>query len=1005
MDLSRRDFLKATGIGGISLALSSLGFDLKEAKAAAHTFKLEGAREFTSICHFCACGCGVIGYVKDGKLINLEGATDSPINRGALCSKGLGYAVIPNSKERATKPLYRAPGSDHWEEISWDEAIDRAAKAMKNAREKGWKQTEEIDGETYEVRRTDGLSFIGGSQINNEECYQNIKMARALGVVYIDNQTRVCHANTPPAMGAAFGRGAMTNPWGDLKNTKLVWIEGSNLAECHPMGLKNVMKAREQNGTKIVHVDVRYTRTSKIADEFFQLRPGTDIAFMGYIISQMLEREKFNKDYVLRNTNAACLLRDDFSFHDGLFSGFDEAKKSYTNRESWGYALGADGKPQKANDLFAPNTVLSRLKEFYSRYTVEMVSNVTGMPAEDIQRAADIWVNHEGPAIIMYALGMTQHTVGVQNIRCFTIMQLLKGNIGIPGGGIIAMRGQPNVQASTDFGIEFNMQPGYLVAPTHKTNTLAKWTDAFGTFRRKWYVNMTKAWFGEHATAENDYGFNYGAIRNGNHPDSIYAIFEDAWRGTMHALYLCGQNPHVTNANAGLVHDGLCKMDSLVVQDIFVNETAEFWNRPGDNPADIQTEVIFLPACSYLEREGSITNSMRLIQWRMKGPDVLGDSKPDYEINDMLWKRIRELYADSTDKKDEPIKFMTWNYRKDHYLEDIMKEISGYDVATGTVVNGIDELKDNGETASGMWIYAGYYGREGNMTARRGQDDPGNVGIFPQFGWAWPDNIHILYNRASCLEDGSPADKDHPLVWWDAAAGKWTGYDVPDVGNRTAGPSTPAGQKPFRMNGEGFARIYAAPYKDKNPDGTTRDASSTPVDGPIPEHYEPFESPTHNAMHENENAQHNPCIKYPRLPEKQPIGTKDKFPYVLCSSGIAEHWCSGTVTRNIPWLNELVKENFVEISEQLAKKIGVKAGDKVKVSSARSEIVVKAMVTKRAQPLKVNGEETHMVWMPYSFGFKGLSTGPSTNYLTNDALDPNSEEQEFKACLVNVQKA
>ena len=686
----------------------------------------------------------------------------------------------------------------------------------------------------------------------------------------------------------------MTNPWGDLKNTKLVWIEGSNLAECHPMGLKNVMKAREQNGTKIVHFDVRYTRTSKIADEFFQLRPGTDIAFMGYIISQMLEREKFNKDYVLRNTNAACLLRDDFSFQDGLFSGFDEAKKSYTNKESWGYALGADGKPQKANDLFAP---------------------------------------------------------------------------------------------------------------THKTNTLAKWTDAFGTFRRKWYVNMTKAWFGEHATAENDYGFNYGAIRNGNHPDSIYAIFEDAWRGTMHALYLCGQNPHVTNANAGLVHDGLCKMDSLVVQDIFVNETAEFWNRPGDNPADIQTEVIFLPACSYLEREGSITNSMRLIQWRMKGPDVLGDSKPDYEINDMLWKRIRELYADSTDKKDDPIKFMTWNYRKDHYLEDIMKEISGYDVATGTVVNGIGELKDNGETASGMWIYAGYYGREGNMTARRGQDDPGNVGIFPQFGWAWPDNLHILYNRASCLEDGSPADKEHPLVWWDAAAGKWTGYDVPDVGNRTAGPSTPAGQKPFRMNGEGFARIYAAPYKDKNPDGTTRDASSTPVDGPIPEHYEPFESPTHNAMHENENAQHNPCIKYPRLPEKQPIGTKDKFPYVLCSSGIAEHWCSGTVTRNIPWLNELVKENFVEISEQLAKKIGVKAGDKVKVSSARSEIVVKAMVTKRAQPLKVNGEETHMVWMPYSFGFKGLSTGPSTNYLTNDALDPNSEEQEFKACLVNVQKA
>lgn len=1004
MDLSRRDFLKATGLSGVGLALASLGLDMPKVRAAAREFKLKGAREFTSICHFCACGCGVIGYVKEGKLINLEGAADSPVNRGALCSKGLGYGQIPNAENRGKTPLYRAPGSDHWEEISWEEAIDRAAHAMKNAREKGWKQTETIDGETIEVRRTDGLSFIGGSQINNEECYQNIKMARALGVVYIDNQTRVCHANTPPAMGAAFGRGAMTNPWGDLKNTQLVWIEGSNLAECHPMGLKNVMAAREDHGTRIVHVDVRYTRTSKIADDYFQLRPGTDIVFLGYIISQMLEKGKFNREYVLRNTNGACLLRDDYHFEDGLFSGYDEAAKSY-DMETWGYALGADGKPQKADDLFAPNTVLSRLKEHYSRYTLDMVTNITGMPAEDVKRAAQIWLDNDKPAVMMYALGMTQHTVGVQNIRCFTIMQLLKGNIGISGGGIDAMRGQPNVQASTDFGIEFNMQPGYLVAPTHKTNTLAKWTKAYGTFRRKWYVNMTKAWFGEHATAENDFGFNYGAVRNGHHPDSIYAIFEDAYRGTMHALYLCGQNPQVTNANAGLVHDGLAKMDSLIVQDIFVNETAEFWNRPGDNPADIQTEVIYLPACSYLEREGSITNSMRLIQWRMKGPDPVGSSKPDYEINNLLWRRIVDLYRDSGDPKDDPIRFMTWDYSDDHTVEDIMKEISGRDTATGALVNGIGELKDNGETSSGMWIYAGYYGREGNMTARRGQEDPGNIGIYPKFAWAWPDNIHILYNRASCLADGSPADPEHPIVWWDRSAGKWTGYDVPDVGNRLHGPDTPDGQKPFRMNGEGIARIYAAPYQDKNPDGTTRDASSTPVDGPIPEFYEPCESPTHNALHENRNAQHNPCMIYPRLPEKQPVGTPDQFPYVLCSSGIAEHWCSGTVTRNIPWLNELVKEPFVEISEQLAGTLGIKAGDKVKVSSARSEVVVKAMVTKRARPLMVNGQETHMVWMPYSWGFKGLSTGPSTNYLTIDALDPNTQEQEFKACLVNLVKA
>ena len=1001
MDLSRRDFLKATGLSGLGLALASLGLDMPRVKAAAKEFKLKGAREFTSVCHFCACGCGVIGYVKEGKLIQLEGATDSPVNRGGLCSKGLGYAHIPNSKERVVKPMYRAPGSDHWEEISWEDAIDKSARALKKARDENWKATENIDGQEVKVNRTDAIGFIGGSQVNNEECYQLIKMARALGVVFIDNQTRVCHANTPPALNAAFGRGAMTNSWMSLQHTKLVWIEGSNLAECHPMGLKNVMKAKDK-GAKIVHVDVRYTRTSKIADKFVQVRPGTDIAFMGSIINYIIESKKYNEDYLRRNTNAYCLLRPDFKLEDGIFSGYNEKTRSY-NMETWGYQVDGSGKPLKANELFAPNTVMSRLKEHFSRYTFEKASEISGAKVEDIKEVAQMFAE-AGPTVIMYALGMTQHTIGVENIRCFTIMQLLKGNIGIPGGGIDAMRGQPNVQASTDYGIMFQYFPGYLSYPTEKTNTLAKWTHASGTFRAKFLKNLLKAWFGEAARPDNDYAFHLLPVRNSHKNNSIYLQFEKAIEGEVKCMYIAGQNPFVSNPNLENVFRGLCKLDTLIYQDLYFNETSSFWERPGAKPADIKTEVIFLPACSYLEREGTMSNSMRMIQWRMKGPEPLGDSKPDYEICDMLWRKIRELYQDSKDPKDDPIKLLTWNYPKEHMVEEIMKEVNGYDLTTGKLLTGIGQIRDDGTTNAGMWIYTGVYGNGVHMAKRRGQEDEGGMGIFPNFGWTWPDNIHILYNRASCDEKGQPVDPEHKLVWWDEAQGRWTGYDVPDVGSRTAGPGTPAGQKPFRMTGEGLGRLFAAKYADVE-NGETRDSSYTPADGPLPEFYEPVESPTRNAMHENANAQFSPCVIYPRMPDLQKIGTKEDYPYVLCSSSLAEHWCGGTITRNVPWLNELVKEPFVEMPVKLADKLGVKSGQMVEVSSVRCAIKVKAMVTERIQPLTINGEETYTVWVPYNWGFKGLSTGESGNYLTMDALDPSGHSQEFKACLVNIKRA
>ena len=1005
MNLSRRDFLKATGLSGVGLALASLGLDVATVSAAAKEYKLTGGREFTSVCHFCGCGCGTIGYVKDGKLINLEGAADNPVNRGGLCPKGIGYGHIPNAELRPKCPLYRAPGSDHWEEISWEEAIDRSARALKKTRDENWVGQDEANGYKFMSNRTDAIGFIGGSQVNNEECYQLIKMARGLGVVFIDNQTRVCHATTPPALNAAFGRGAMTGSWYNLKKAKLIWIEGSNLAECHPLAMKRVMEAKD-NGATIVHVDVRYTRTSRVADHFFQLRPGTDIAFLGALINYIIQNKKYDADYLRRNTNAYCLLRDDYKFDAGIFSGYNEKTRTY-DKTTWGYKVDANGKPVKALSMAEPGTVMDRLAKHFSRYTFEKASAITGMPVADIKKAAELFSSIT-PTVMMYALGMTQHTIGVENIRCFTIIQLLMGNIGVSGGGIDALRGQPNVQSSTDYGIMFQYYPAYLSYPTHTDDTLAKWTHHNGTFRAKFLKNLLKAWFGDAANAGNDYLFNALPIRNGTHNDSLYVMFEKAIEGKMKCIYVCGQNPQMTNANLTIVNKGLKNLNTLIVQDVFVNETAAFWERPGDNPADIQTEVIFMPAASYLERCGTMTNSMRMIQWRMKGPDPTNDSRPDYWICDKLWKRIVELYKDSTDPKDNTIKLLTWNYgdpeaNGEAYVENIMKECNGYDLKDGHLLRGIREIRDDGTTMAGMWIFTGVYGDGVHMARRRGQEDNGDMGIYPNFAWVWPDNIHMLYNRASCDENGKPVRPGQALIWWDEAKGLWDGYDVPDVADRTQGPNTPGGQKPFRMNAEGIARLFAAEYSDVE-NGMTRDHSYTPVDGPLPEFYEPVESPTKNMMNEGQKTEFNPCVIYPRVPKYQKIGTPDEYPYVLCSSSLTEHWCSGTITRNIPYLNELVKEPFVEISEQLATKLGIRKGDRVRVSTARGSVDVKAMVTKRAQPLMVNGTLTHMIWMPYNWGFKGLSKGPSTNYITIDALDPNVQEQEFKACLANVER-
>ena len=806
----------------------------------------------------------------------------------------------------------------------------------------------------------------------------------------------------------------MTNHWADLQNAKVFLIEGSNAAENHVMAMKWIRKAQAK-GAKIIHVDPRFNRTSSIADIYARIRPGADIAFLSAVIHHVLQNKLYDEEYVKLHTNALLVTKDEFGFVDGVFTGYHEDQHKY-DMASWGYDLDAKtSKPKKAASLDDPHCVFARLKKHFERYTPEMAEQVSGVPAKQVVEIAETFAKNR-PGTIMYALGMTQHTVGIQNIRCYGILQMLLGNIGVAGGGVNALRGEPNVQGACDMSVLNGYMFGYLNSPNHNHPTLEAWTKDNGTFRRKFTVNGLKAWFGDNATAENDFGWKWLPKKNGAKDYSVYGILDAAYAGKLKVLWAVGQNPMVTNPNLNYVAEALGKLDLLVVQELWETETASFWQRPGTDPKSIQTEVIALPAAYFMEKEGTISGSGRLVQWRYAAVSPPGEAKTDIEILDTVFRKVRDLYKGSTDPKDEPILKATWSYPADALAESVLQEISGRVLADvtlpdgkvlkpGDFVGGIGQLQADGSTSSGVWIYAGVFGGGKNLSKRRDTTDKSGVGMYPGFAWTWPGNMKVLYNRASCDADGKPWPGTIPLIAWNETEKKWKGIDTPDVPDPTKGPDTPEGQRAFRMNGEGIGRLMAAVYKD--PDAKEkelpRDSSYVPKDGPFPEHYEPIESPVANVLHPK--VQTNPCVKYPRVAAKQPIGKARDFPYVLMTSSIAEHWCAGSTTRNVAWLNELAPEPVVELPNELAEKLRIRAGDRVKVSSARGEVVVKAVVTKRMQVMRIAGQEVPIVWMPYNWGFKGLSTGPSTNVLTIDAVDPGASTQETKACLVNVVRA
>ena len=1032
MELSRRSFFKrGLAFGASAAAAATASAETAHAEAP---YKLRNVKEVTNICCYCSGGCGTICSSRDGELINLEGDPDHPVNLGGLCPKGAAMWGLRNvvtadrkAKLHPDRPLYpmvRRPGKKEWERLSWDEAVNEIARHIKTTRDATFVEKE--DGIT--VNRCDGISSFGAAQLNNEEGWLVQKFARSMGILSIDNQTRVCHSSTVAGLAPSFGRGSMTSHWCDFANSDVIMSIGSNNVENHPLSSRWVERAQDK-GAKWIVVDPRYSRSAAQADIYARIRPGTDIAFYGGLIRYIIENKLYQKEYILHYTNAACILRPDFKFNEetGLFSGWDPETKRYDN-ETWGYdvdkKVGWDTTPGSAfswvNDpdvpkfktpdlkvlkrdmtLTDPNCVLNVMRRHYARYTPEMVHRVTGMDMDVMKKVWDTFASTGRPdkaGSILYALGQTQHSYGSQNCRAMCVVQLLLGNIGIAGGGINALRGEPNVQGSTDVGASSHQAPGYLAWPTAKSHpTLAKYlsteTYAAGYYsnKPKFWVSALKEWFGDNAVFENDYCYD---LLPKIAPKKDYGDFStimsfNNMRDDKIKGYMCwGMNPAHSTPNAKHARHAMAKLDWLLVADWFQTETSLFWCAPDMKPEEVQTEVYFLPAALIYEKIGSINNSGRWIQWREKAVEPPGECKSDFEMMMLIWEKLCELYRKEGGACPDQILKTNMNYRINGKadLRALCWALNGYTVKDQKLIPGYAALKADGTTACGIWIFSGYYNNEAEKMdpmkqpcTRRNKSDPSGLGLFPEWSFAWPANRRILYNRASADPEGRPWDPKRTLVEW--KGDHWLQNDVGDFVT-AKGPD----DKAFFMTWEQNARLFAYGM----------------ADGPLPEHFEPHEAPVKNLLN---GAGGNPCIRFADDPSVKRGSVKD-FPFVVTTYSVVEHWQTGTQTRNIPWLNELIPCNFIELSEELAAEKGIKTGDMVHVWNNRGSVKVAAMVTKRMKPMEIDGKMTHVVGMPHHFSWAtNMARGDNVNDLTPNVGDPNSYIPEYKAFLVNLEKA
>ena len=808
----------------------------------------------------------------------------------------------------------------------------------------------------------------------------------------------------------------MTNHWVDIKNADTILVMGGNPAEAHPCGFKWVVEAKAHNKAKLIVVDPRYTRSAAVADYYAPLRAGTDIAFLGGLMNYLISNNKYQAEYVKNYTDASFLVNADFALKDGVYTGYDLDKRKY-DRSSWGYVKGADGFVQTDPTLQDPRCVFQLMKAHYSRYTPELVERTCGTPKEAFLKVCEMVATAAATdrvMTILYALGWTHHSQGSQMIRAGAMVQLLLGNIGLPGGGMNALRGHSNIQGLTDLGLLSTLLPGYMSLPGDKETEYQAYIDkralkplrpgqmSYWQNYEKFHVSLMKAWYGDAATKENNWAFDYLPRVDMDH--DIIKVFDDMFHGKMNGYIVQGFNPLASFPNKAKINTALANLKFMVVIDPLATETSEFWKNFGEfNPVDsskIQTAVYRLPCSLFAEEDGSLVSSSRVLQWHWKGSEPPGETLGDAEIIATLFQKIRALYKKEGGAFPDPVQNLTWNYRNPMAptAEELAKEYNGRALAdvmdpadptkvlvkAGEQLGGFAQLRDDGSTACGTWIFAGCWTQAGNQMARRDNTDVG-LGNTPNWAWAWPANRRILYNRASAAPDGKAWDSKRKLIEWKGT--KWSGPDVPDM-RPDAAPEQNV--SPFIMNPEGVARFFAV---DKM------------AEGPFPEHYEPFESPLEKNLFwpNNPQAFNNPAARIFKGDREQ-LGSAKEFPYVATTYRLTEHFATWTKHQRINAV--LQPEQFVEIGEKLAAAKGIAQGDRIKVRSKRGVLIAKAVVTKRLRPLMIDGKETHTIGIPNHWGFKGLTkNGYIMNVLTPVVGDANTQTPEFKAFLVDVEKA
>ncbi|MCJ2103001.1 molybdopterin-dependent oxidoreductase [Methylobacterium sp. E-046] len=850
-----------------------------------------------------------------------------------------------------------------------------------------------------------------------------------------------------PSLGTTFGRGAATMALWDLANSDCIIEMGSNLAENHPVGFRFVVEA-QRRGATVIHIDPRYTRTSALADIYAPIRSGSDIAFLGGMIRHILENDLWFRDFALAYTNISHIIEEGYGDpeqNEGLFSGYDPVAGTYS-QDTWQYAgktvpspvaehrvqsqenssdEGAafesmtKSPPPQDPTLQHPNCVYQIMRRHYARYTPEMVERVTSCPKDLFVRITEIFAHNSGrekTGAFTYAVGWTHHSTGVQIIRAASIIQGLLGNIGRPGGGIMALRGHVSIQGSTDIPTLYNMLPTYLPQPNvfhdHATvdRYLATETPPTGWWSNmpKYVISLLKAWYGEAATRENGWGYQFLPKLTGDASQEpmTMAMSDRVVKGQ----FILGQNPAVGAVNSELVERGFANLEWMVVRDFAMTETANFWQqghrvRKGEvRPEEIGTEMFFLPAAMPGEKDGSVTNTSRLVQWHDVVCEPPGDSRSDLWFIVHLGRRLKELYRDSIEPKDRAIQALTWDYalrgeKQEPDAEAVLREINGRTVADGKQVADYRELKDDGSTACGGWMYCGIFPETGkNLSRSRRPDGPGESGAHLGWAWTWPLNRRTLYNRASADPAGKPWSERKKMIWWDEAQAKWTGNDVPDFladkrpdyrpdwSKRPHGMDALGGDDPFIMEADGKCALFV-------PSGLK--------DGPLPTHYEPIESPVRNPLYPKQ--QRNPTAKLWGRPGNELHDAADpRFPYVFTTFRLTEMHCGGIATRVMPHTAELQPEAFVEISPELAASLRIRHLGWTVISTLRGEVEVRAMVTERLKPFRIDGREVHQIGMPWVYGWQGYARGDVANVLLAITGDANTSIHSTKAITCNI---